>query len=144
MQHLESVETTGDTRSHWRAKAPAGRTVEWDAEVIEERPDELIMWRSLEGADVMNSGSVQFKQAASNRGTEVVVELRYQPPAGGLGVTLAKLFGEEPATQMSDDLRRFKQVIETGDVVRSDGTPEGHSVRRHLKQRPAQPIGGRA
>lgn len=92
----------------------------------------------------MNSGSVRFKPAPGGRGTELVVELRYEPPAGQLGVTLAKLFGEEPATQLSDDLRRFKQVIETGDVVRSDATPEGHAVRQHLKQRPAQPIGDRA
>jgi uncharacterized membrane protein len=144
MAHLEAVESTGETRSHWRAKAPAGRTVEWDAEVVDERPDELIAWRSLEGADVENSGSVQFRPAPGGRGTEVTVDLRYSPPAGQLGVTLAKLLGEEPATQLSDDLRRFKQVIETGEVVRSDSTPEGHSVRQHLKQRPAQPIGGRA
>jgi uncharacterized membrane protein len=144
MAHVESVESLGETRSHWRAKGPAGRSVEWDAEVEDERPDELIAWRSLDGADVKNSGAVRFKRAPGDRGTEVEVELRYSPRGGQLGVTLAKLLGEEPATQLSDDLRRFKQVIETGEVVRSDSTPEGHSVRRHLKQRPAQPIGGRA
>ena len=139
MEHLESVEVHDETRSHWVAKGPLGKSVEWDAEIVDDRPDELISWRSVGDATVDNRGSVTFREAPGGRGTEVVVELRYSPPAGTLGATVAKLLGEEPATQLSDDLRRFKQVLETGEVVRSAGTPTGHSLRGHAK-RPAQPL----
>jgi uncharacterized membrane protein len=122
MAHLESVQVLDDRRSHWKAKAPAGTTVEWDAETIEDRPNELIAWRSLPEADVPNSGLVRFKDAPGNRGTEVQVELRYQPPGGKLGSLLAKLFGEEPQQQVKGDLRRFKQVMETGEIVHSDAS----------------------
>lgn len=139
MLHLESVETTGERRSHWKAKGPAGKSVEWDAETTEERPNELIAWRSLEGADVENSGSVRFVDAPGGRGTEIHLELRAKTPGGRAGQLAARLFGEEPDSQARDDLRRFKQVMETGEVVRSDGTVEGQSTARLLKQRPAQP-----
>jgi uncharacterized membrane protein len=144
MEHLESVEIAGDRRSHWRARGPAGRPIEWDAEIVDDRPAELIAWRSLPGADVPNSGAVRFVEAPGDQGTEVTVELRYAPPAGDLGLALAKLAGEEPGIQLADDLRRFKQIMETGDIVRSDATPRGHSILEHLTQRPAQPIGGGA
>jgi uncharacterized membrane protein len=140
MVHLESVEATGGARSHWKAKGPAGRTVEWDAEITQDRPNELIAWRSLPGADVENSGTVRFTRAPGGRGTEVRVELRYTPPGGGVGATIAKLFGENPEQQARDDLRRFKQVIETGEVVRSEGSPDGMNVGKLMKQRPAQPL----
>ena len=139
MTHLESVEATGERTSRWRARAPAGRTVEWDAETVEDRPGEVIAWRSLPGADVENTGSVRFRSAPGDRGTEVVVELEYAPPAGKLGATVAKLLGEEPSTQLADDLRRLKQVLETGEIARSDATPGGHALRGHLK-RPARPL----
>ncbi len=139
MYHLESVQPTGDGRSRWVAKAPAGRTVTWDAEVVEDVPNELIRWRSLEGAEVPNSGSVRFAPALGGRGTQVGVELEVQPPAGAAGAAVARLFGEEPVQQIKDDLRRFKQVIETGEVLRSDGTPEGSRTQRQLFQREAQP-----
>jgi len=139
MVHLESVEAIDDTRSRWRAKGPGGRDVEWEAEIVEERPAELLAWRSLPGASVQHSGSVRFSPAPGNRGTEVVVELTYAPPGGELGALAAKLFGEEPATQLADDLRRLKQVIEAGEIARSDGSLEGHSLTAHLKQRAAQP-----
>ena len=140
MAHLESVRTTSDTLSHWVAKGPAGKSVAWDAEIVEERPGALISWRSLPGADVENSGSVRFVPAPGNRGTEVYVDLSYSPPGGKLGATLAKLFGEEPATQLADDLRRAKQVLETGEVVVSEGSPRGHELAGQLKQRLAQPL----
>ncbi|MDQ1681433.1 MAG: hypothetical protein QOI42_2292 [Frankiaceae bacterium] len=142
MTHLEYVESYGDEkRSHWIATAPAGRTVEWDAEIVEERPGELLSWRSLPGAGVTNSGTVTFTRAPQDRGTEVRVELTYSPPAGRLGSFVAKLFGEEPRQQVSDDLRRFKQVVETGEVVVSDGNPIGTRTSRQFKQRPGQPVG---
>lgn len=140
MTHLESVRSTGSLRSHWTAIAPAGRTVRWDAEVIEDRTDELIAWRSLEGADVRNSGSVHFSPAPGGRGTEVRVEIDYAMPAGKIGAAVARLFGEEPEQQVRDDLRRFKQVMETGQVVRSEGSPEGTSAHRQLRQHPAKPL----
>jgi uncharacterized membrane protein len=138
MRHLESVNVTGEGRSHWVAKAPAGMTVEWDAEMTEDRPNQLIAWRSLEGADVQNSGSVRFEQAAGGRGTVVKVEIDYSPPGGAAGALVAKLFGGDPDAQMQTDLRRFKQVLEVGEVVVSDGTLLGEG---YTEQRPAQPLG---
>ena len=135
MTHLEAVQVQGDRHSHWKAKAPAGTTVEWDAEITDDRPNEQIAWRSLENADVHNTGSVRFERAAGNRGTKVTVEVYYDAPGGAIGAALAKLFGEEPSQQVQDDLRIFKQVMETGEMVRSDATLWGPSV----KQRPAQP-----
>jgi uncharacterized membrane protein len=141
MNHLASVQVHGNGRSHWTANAPAGRTVEWDAEIVEDKPNERIAWRSLEGAQVPNSGVVWFTPAPGDRGTEVRVELTYDPPAGVLGKVVAKLFGEEPQQQVTDDLRRLKQVLETGQVVLSEGSPEGTRFLRLARQRPAQPIG---
>jgi uncharacterized membrane protein len=138
MTHVESVQLRDDGKSHWVVKAPTG-TVEWDAETSDERPGELIAWRSLPGSSITNRGSVRFKPAPGGRGTEVEVELRYEPPAGTLGATVAKLMGEEPATQLADDIRRFKQVIETGEIVRSEGSLGGHNLFDHLRQRAAQP-----
>ncbi len=139
MDHLESVQVTGERRSHWKAKAPAGRTVEWDAEIVDDRPNELISWRSLPGARVPNWGTVRFRPAPSDQGTEIVLDMNYGAPGGPAGAFVGKLFGEEPRQQVKDDLRRFKQVLETGEVVRSDGSPEGQTARRHLKQCPAAP-----
>lgn len=137
MKHLESVRVTDNKRSHWVAKAPAGKTVEWDAEVTAERPGEMIAWRSLEGADVDNTGSVRFERAPGNRGTIVKVEIEYSPPGGVIGATVAKLFGEDPEQQVSDDLRCLKQVIEIGEVIISDGTVWDNGL---LTQRAAQPV----
>ena len=140
MVHLDSVESTPDGRSHWRATGPAGMKVEWDAEVVTDRPGELIAWRTLPGAEVMHSGIVGFVAAPGDRGAEVHVDIEYAPPAGKAGSIIAKLFGAEPELQVRDDLRRLKQVMETGEVVRSEGTPEGTLARRLVKQRPAQPL----
>lgn len=122
MEHLESVQVTGEGRSHWKAKAPAGASVEWDAETVEDRPNQLISWRALPDSTVPNSGSVRFREAPGNRGTEIIVDLQYQPPGGKLASLIAKLFGEEPGQQVKSDLRRFKQVMEVGEVVHSDSS----------------------
>ncbi|WP_433281585.1 SRPBCC family protein [Micromonospora sp. CA-244673] len=140
MYHLQSVRMTGVRQSHWTAKAPAGRSVEWDAEVVEDRPNELIRWRSTGGATVPNSGCVRFMRAAGGHGTEVRVELEYSVPGGKPGALVAKVFGEDPQQQVCDDLRRFKQMIETGEIVRSDGSPQGTSMQQQAKQRPARPL----
>ncbi|HWG56046.1 MAG TPA: SRPBCC family protein [Gaiellaceae bacterium] len=142
MLHLESVEETAEGLTRWRAAGPFG-SVEWDAEIVEDRHGELLSWRSLPGSDVDSSGSVRFTRAPGGRGTEVVAEFAYRPPAGGLGAAVAKLAGEDPPTQLADDLRRFKQMLETGEIARSDGSPVGHAVGdhavQHFRQRPAQP-----
>lgn len=111
MDNLESVAVLDEDRSHWVAKGPAGARVEWDAAIHNEIEDELIAWRSLPGADVDQAGSVRFAPTDDGR-TEVRVVLRYRAPAGKLGEAVAKLLGEDPARQVSDDLRRFKQVVE--------------------------------
>jgi uncharacterized membrane protein len=139
MVHLRSVTVMDERRSHWVAMAPTGRAVEWDAQIVEDRPGELISWRSTGGATVRNSGFVRFADAPGGRGTEVRVELRYDPPGGVVGAAFARLLGEHPDQQVRDDLRRFKQVMETGEVVRSEGSPEGVHAIRQLRQRPAQP-----
>ena len=122
MSNLESVQVTGDNRSHWVAKAPAGTNVEWDAEVYNEKENELIAWRSLEGSDVDNAGSVHFTPSTTGRGTELRVVLKYDPPAGKLGAAVAWLFGEEPDQQLDEDLRRFKTMMESGDVPAGGST----------------------
>jgi len=137
MQHLTSVTVTGNGRSRWVANAPAGATVEWTAEILEDRAGSLISWRSVAGSDIQNEGSVRFADAPADRGTEVRVELAYDAPAGSAGVLVATMFAEEPGQQLRDDMRRFKQVMETGEVVRSDGSLEG-AGQGVLKQRPAQ------
>lgn len=139
MDHVESVTDIDGRTSHWVAHGPAGTTVEWDAQIVEDVVGEVIAWRSLEGSDVDNAGSVRFSPAPKGQGTEVTVELDYAVPGGVLGSSMAKLLGEEPSQQLRDDLRRFKQVVETGEVVRSDGTPEGIRALGQLRQRLAQP-----
>jgi uncharacterized membrane protein len=121
MRHIESVEKLDGRRSRWRATAPAGQTVEWEAELLEDRPDEWIAWRSVEGSQIQNSGSVRFAPAPGARGTEVRVQLQYSPPAGSFGRSIAWLFGQEPDQQIHHDLHRFKQLMETGEIPLSDG-----------------------
>lgn len=123
MTHLHSVQITDDRHSHWVARGPAGKDVEWDAEIIADRPGELISWRSLEGSDVDNAGSVRFEPALAGRGTTVRVKLAYSPPGGKLGAKLALLFGEAPEKQVAVEMHRFKQLLETGEIARTEGQP---------------------
>lgn len=132
MSHLQSVRVSGPKRSHWIAKGPGGTTVEWDAEIIDERPNELIAWQSLPGADVYNTGSVRFRRAPGGRGTEVTVELEYKPPASAAGAAIAQLFGAEPGQQIQEDIRRFKQIMEAGEVSTTEGQPSGPASNRVL------------
>jgi uncharacterized membrane protein len=138
MRHLESVTVNSARTSHWVAKAPAGRTVEWDAEMVEDRENELIAWRSLPGADVRNSGEVRFTRAPGDRGTEVHITLEYDPPLGKLGSKVAMLFREEPGQQVQDDLRHFKQVMEIGEIVLSDATKRRGPHPAQPDNRPVQ------
>lgn len=114
MHHLESVETLGNNRSHWKVKGPAGMDIEWDAEIVGDIENELISWRSLENAMIPNAGSVRFSRSVDEGGTVVKVSLKYAPPAGAIGAAIARLFGEEPHVQLREDLRDLKQSIESG------------------------------
>jgi uncharacterized membrane protein len=125
MDHLVSVRQIDERRSHWVAKAPGGRTVEWDAEIINEIPGELIGWRTLDGSDIVSAGSVRFKPGPGGRGTEVRVRLQYDPPGGKLGATFAWLFGHDPSQTIREDLRRFKQLMEAGEIPTIEGQPRG-------------------
>lgn len=122
MKYIDSVTLTGDGRSHWVAKGPGGVDLEWDAETTEERPGQFLSWRSLPGADVHHAGSVRFEKATGGRGTLLRVEMQYAPPGGRISAKLAELVGQDPGAQIKEDLRRLKQVIETGEVVASDAS----------------------
>jgi len=127
MNHVLEVRQLDARRSHWVARAPAGRKAEWDAEIINEIPGELIGWRTLPGSDVVSAGSVHFTCAPGGRGTEVRVRLQYDPPAGKVGATVAWLLGHDPAHSIHEDLRRFKQLMEAGEIPTTKGQPRGRS-----------------
>jgi uncharacterized membrane protein len=118
MRHLESVTAHGQT-SHWVARAPLGQTLEWDAEIITDRPNELIAWRSLPGSQVATAGSVQFRKPPFGDGTEVSVNLKYDPPGGKLVAEMADLVGQGLSDQLEEDLRTFKQYMEAGEIATS-------------------------
>ena len=148
MVHLESVRVIDERRSHWTAAGPAGTHYEWDSEITEERPDQLLRWRSVAGSEIENYGSVRFTRAPGGRGTEIHVRLMYHAPGGALGVGAARLFGRESGQQVKGDLARLKQVLETGEVVHSDSSihrgmhpaqPSGRSVVRRLLGRSSAP-----
>ena len=119
MEHLVAVRVDSPTRSHWEAKAPGGKTVEWDAEIVNEVPYEIIAWKSIGEPDVANAGAVNFFDAPGGRGTIVRVTLDYEPPAGRLGAMLSHFTAEEPDRQIREDLRKFKQLMETGEITTS-------------------------
>lgn len=125
MRHLESVRARGSRLSTWAAKAPAGFTVSWDAEIIEEDEPRLIRWRSVPGSAVANEGLVRFDAAPGGRGTVVRVWLRYDPPGGRVGHAIARMFGRDPGVQIAEDLNRFRQLMETGDIISTAGQPSG-------------------
>ena len=111
MPHLESVSAADGARSHWVARGPLGTSVEWDAEIVNEVENKVIGWRSLEGADVVHAGSVNFSDAPGG-GTEVRVKLQYEPPAGKAGALVAQLLGADPSKQIREDLARLKEILE--------------------------------
>jgi len=125
MKHLESVHVQDERLSHWVAKGPAGTRVEWDAEITRDEPNTLISWRSLEGSEVNNSGAVRFMAAPAGRGTLVSVSMQYEPPGGAVGKTIALAFGEDPDISVREDMRRFKALLEAGEVPTTEGQPHG-------------------
>ena len=127
MPHLRSVRQVGHNRFLWVAKGPAGKSIEWEADLTQDEPNKLIAWQSREGADVDNRGNVRFEPATGGRGTIVKVEIEYRPPAGVLGATVARIFGQAPEKQVKVDLLRFKQILETGVFATTEGQPAGRS-----------------
>jgi uncharacterized membrane protein len=127
MKNLESVTELNSTQSHWVAKGPAGTRVEWDAEIYNEKENELIAWRSLEDADVVNAGSVRFQAGPPGHGTFVRITMNYNPPAGTIGASLAQLLGAEPEQLIKEDLRRLKQILEAGEIATVDGQTSGRA-----------------
>ena len=121
MDNVVSIEALDATHSHWVVKAPGGKTVEWDAVLTEDQPDHLLAWASEPGAEVPNSGRVEFRDAGA-RGTVVTATIAYDPPGGAIGKLIAKMFQREPAIQARRDLRRFKQLMETGEIATSSRT----------------------
>lgn len=117
MEHLECVKVINDRLSHWVAKGPVGFNVEWDAEIVNEIPGKLIGWRSLEGSEVDNGGSVRFIPQENGSSTVVHVSMQYNPPAGQLGEWVARMFGDNPRKAIADDLQRFKELMETGNIL---------------------------
>ena len=125
MTHLDSVTVIDDRRSHWRLKGPASMSVEWDAEIVNEKEHALIAWESRADSDVEHWGAIRFVPAPAGRGTEVTVLLEYRPIAGSFGAALAKVFGQEPGQQIEEDLRRFKHIMEAGEAPTVEGQPRG-------------------
>jgi uncharacterized membrane protein len=138
MTHLESVKEIDNKHSHWVVKAPAGRSVQWKAEIVNEVENELIGWRSLPGADVDNAGSVHFKPAPDGNGTTVRIALQYNPPGGLVGALLAKLFGEEPSQQIREDLQRFKRLMETGEIPVAESHTNGRRPEKKARSAAAK------
>ncbi len=133
MKGLKAVQPLGANRYHWIAKGPTEANYEWDAEIYNEKENELIAWRSLDDADVPNAGSVRFEKAPGDRGTYVYVTINYNPTGGRLGAMWGKLFGNEPEQLIEENLRRLKQVLETGEIA----TIEGQSSGRREDQEPS-------
>lgn len=135
MVHLESVETLDSKRSYWRARSVGGKTFEWNAEIVDDRENELISWRTVGGSQVAHAGMVRFLAAPGGRGAEIHVQATYDPPAGAFGRAMALAVGQEPSQQIEGDLRRLKQVLEAGEVVESDASA-------HRGKHPARPSVG--
>ncbi|MCC7206424.1 MAG: SRPBCC family protein [Anaerolineae bacterium] len=135
MDNVEAVEILDEMRSRWTVKGPAGTTLSWDAEIVNDVPDEKIAWRSLDNAQIANAGTVEFKDAPAGRGTEVHVVMEYAPPAGQLGALVARATGREPKTQVRQELRRFKSLMETGETPTIEGQTSG---REKVEAREAQ------
>ena len=133
IKHPVGIKRVSDLASHWAVSAPGDRKVEWDATIINEHPNELIAWRSREEAEIPNAGSVRFHPAPGDEGTEVTVNLEYDPPAGKLGSLVAKLTGEEPAQQVEEALRRFKALMEAGEIPTTEGQSVGEPQSKKQK-----------
>jgi uncharacterized membrane protein len=127
MIDVESVRTTGEGRAHWITKGPLGQTSSWETEVFREVPGHLIAWKTLPGAEVVHAGTIRFDPASADRGTVVTMEVNYEPPMGLVGTTIAKMIGKDPDDSVREDLRRFKQLMEAGELPTVEGQPSGRA-----------------
>jgi uncharacterized membrane protein len=125
LSHLETVRQIDDRRSHWVAKSPAGTTLEWDVVITEDEPGKRLAWRSVQDADLAARGAIELRPLAAGRGSAVKVSLEFDPPGGAIGAAFAKLFSAVPEVQLSSDLRRLKQLLETGEIATTEGQPSG-------------------
>lgn len=142
MKHLRSVTRTGPLESHWVAQSPGGRTLEWDARIVAEEEGRFLAWESMPGSDVAHNGSVRFRPAPGGRGTIVEVEMRVQPFGSGLAAAFATIFGKGAEAQIREDLRRFKQWIEAGEIPTTDGQPSGRGRGRDPGYASPEPLDG--
>ena len=138
MENLESVQCLDERRSRWRVRRGKDQHLEWEAEIINEHPDELIAWRSLEGSDVRHAGTIRFTSAPGGRGTEVKLAMEYEAAGGSVGHALAKLFRHSPEQQAREDLRHFKQLMETGEIPTTAGQPAGRDEDKADKYQEAK------
>jgi uncharacterized membrane protein len=140
MQHIESVQASGQ-RLHWVARGPLGAKLSWDTEITDERENEWIVWRSLQGMPLEHSGSVHFEQAPGKRGTVVTVAIQYEPLSNGVGRILTELLGTVPGRQLREELRHFKQLTEAGEIPTTEGQPSGRrpAIVSLLKKAKGQP-----
>lgn len=125
MSHLLEVRVTGERTSEWKARGPLGSSIEWRAEITDEKPNQWIVWRSLPGAELESVGSVQFRPAPGNRGTEITVALDYRPVGGSFGRIAAAMFGRDPEMTIREDVRNFKHIMEAGEIPTTKGQPSG-------------------
>jgi uncharacterized membrane protein len=125
MENVQSVQALDEQRFHWVAQGPAEATMEWDCEITEDRPGSALAWRTLDGAQIPNAGSVIFEPSPHGRGTIVRLSIHYSPVGGRLNASLARLLRQDPQTQVREDLRRFKQLLETGEIATTHGQPTG-------------------
>lgn len=136
VKHPVSIARLSEDTSHWSVSAPPGdRRVEWNAAIVEDQPNERIAWQASEDAEIANSGSIRFSPAPGDEGTEVRVEMRYEPPGGKLGAWLAKLSGEEGAQQVVEAMRRFKALMEAGEIPTTEGQPVGEPQRSKRRKK---------
>jgi uncharacterized membrane protein len=152
MSHLQSVRKLDDRRSEWIARGPLQTRIKWTAEIVDQRENQWIVWRSDPNMAFRNSGSVQFRPAPGNRGTEVTVAIQYDLPGGPVGKGFAMLFGKDPSQAIYEDLRHFKQLMEAGEIATTVGQPHGrrskivrigHALYPDVRPRPVQTEGGR-
>lgn len=139
IEHPVTIVAHSETESRWSVSAPGKNRAEWSATIINDKPNELIAWRSLEGADVPNAGSVRFEAAPGDEGTEVTVSFEYNPPGGKLGAFLSKMTGEEAGQQVTEALRRFKALMEAGEIPTTEGQPVGEPQRSKMKKKGGKP-----
>jgi uncharacterized membrane protein len=125
MNHLKSVKVTDGRHSRWIAYGPFNKEIEWDAEITNEQQNDRIEWRSIEGSDVDMQGSVEFSDATGKRGTLIDVQIAYRGAGSGVAHGVIALMGKDPSFLMRQDMRRFKALLESGEIPTTEGQSHG-------------------